>query len=102
MAHYQAMVLAHSGRLRLAHTMWLHAIDLARQKKDREASAMYQAGAALSEAHAGNGAEACRRAKAALEESRARDVVFGSLKPSSRQMGERSQLQASGPGMERL
>jgi tRNA A-37 threonylcarbamoyl transferase component Bud32/tetratricopeptide (TPR) repeat protein len=78
MAHYQAMVLAHSGRLRLAHTMWLHAIDLARQKKDREASAMYQAGAALSEAHAGNGAEACRRAKAALEESRARDVVFGS------------------------
>jgi tetratricopeptide (TPR) repeat protein len=78
MAHYQAMVLAHSGKLRLAHTMWLHAIDLARQMKDREGSAMYQAGAALCEAHAGNRTSACERAKAALEESRARDVVYGS------------------------
>jgi eukaryotic-like serine/threonine-protein kinase len=78
MAHYQAMMLAHSGRLQLASTMWLHAIELARQKKDRERSAMYQTGAALSEAHAGNGAAACQRAKAALEESRGRDVVYGS------------------------
>ncbi len=78
MAHEQAMMLAHSGRLQLARTMWLHAIELARQKNDRESSAMYQTGAALSEAHAGNGAAACQRAKAALEESRARDVVYGS------------------------
>jgi serine/threonine protein kinase/tetratricopeptide (TPR) repeat protein len=78
MAHYQAMVLAHSGRLQLARTMWLHAIELARQKKDMERPAMYQIGAALSEAHAGNGAAACQRAKAALDESRARDVVYGS------------------------
>ena len=78
MAHDQAMVLVHSGKLGLAETMWLHAIELARQKKDQEASAMYQTAAALSEAHAGNGEAACQRAKAALEESRARDVVYGS------------------------
>ena len=78
MAHHQAMVLAHSGRLQLAGTMWLHAVELSRQKKDREGSAMYQTAAALSEAHSGNGAAACQRAKAALEESRARDVVYGS------------------------
>jgi predicted Zn-dependent protease len=38
---------------------------------------MYQTGAALCEAHAGNAAAARERAKAALEESRARDVVYG-------------------------
>src|SRR3984893_15231959 len=42
LAHEQAMLLAHSGRLQLANTMWLHAIELARQKRDREGSAMYQ------------------------------------------------------------
>jgi tetratricopeptide (TPR) repeat protein len=78
MAHHQAVMLAHSGKLDLARAMWLHAIELARQKKDRESSAMYRTAAALSEAHAGNGAAAYQRAKAALEESRARDVVYGS------------------------
>jgi hypothetical protein len=56
--------------------MWLHAMELARQKKDRESAAMYQAGSALGQAHAGIFPEAVRRASAALEESRARDVVF--------------------------
>src|SRR5690349_19684613 len=65
MAREQAMMLAHSGRLQLANTMWLHAIELARQKSDREGSAMVQTGAALSEAHAGNGEAACKPAKAA-------------------------------------
>jgi eukaryotic-like serine/threonine-protein kinase len=78
MAHHQAMMLAHSGRLNLARGMWLHAIELARQRKDGEGSATYQTAAALSEAHAGNGAAARQRAKAALDESRARDVVYGS------------------------
>jgi serine/threonine protein kinase/tetratricopeptide (TPR) repeat protein len=78
LANEQAMMLAHSGRLQLANTMWLHAIELARQKNDRESSATYQTGAALSDAHAGNFAAACQRAKAALAESRARDVVYGS------------------------
>lgn len=78
MAHEQATTLAYSGRLQLARTMWLHAIELARQTNDRERSATYQTGAALSEAHAGNSAAACQRAKAALDESRARDVVYGS------------------------
>jgi tetratricopeptide (TPR) repeat protein len=71
------MMLARSGRLELARTMWLHAIELARQKKELEGSATYQTGAALAEAHAGNGAAAIQRAKAALDESRARDVVYG-------------------------
>jgi serine/threonine protein kinase/tetratricopeptide (TPR) repeat protein len=77
MAHHQALVLAHSGSLELARTTWLHAIELARQRKDREGSATYQTAAALSDAHTGNGAAASQRAKAALEESRARDVVYG-------------------------
>jgi len=77
MAHLQAMTLTHAGKLQLAQTMWLHAIELALQAKDRERSATYQIGGALSEAQAGNGAAAYERAKAALEESRARDVVYG-------------------------
>src|SRR5205085_3750614 len=41
-AHLEAMVLAQSGKLRTARTRWLHAIELARHKNDREAAATYQ------------------------------------------------------------
>lgn len=77
MAQEQAMVLAYSGKLQLAKAMWLHASDLSRQKNDREGAAMIQLAAALSEAQAGNATAASQRAKVALEESRARDVVYG-------------------------
>jgi len=76
MAHEEALVLASSGRLEMARTKWLHAIELARQKQDGEASAMYQMGAGLTEAHLGNAAAALERTKAALAESRARDVLY--------------------------
>ncbi len=78
MSHHQAMVLAFSGRLSQARTMWRHAIDLARQTNDREKSAMYQTAAAMCEARAGNSAAARQRANEALEFSRARDVLYGS------------------------
>ena len=75
-AHLEAMVLAQSGKLHAARTTWLHAIELARHKNDREAAATYQTAAALADALLGNGVLAKERAKAALGESRARDVVY--------------------------
>jgi serine/threonine protein kinase/tetratricopeptide (TPR) repeat protein len=78
MSHHQAMVLAYSGRLNQARAMWRHAIDLARQTNDREKPAMYHTAAAMCEARAGNNEAARQRAKAALDLSRGRDVVYGS------------------------
>ncbi len=40
MAHHQAMVFAHSGRLVQARAMWRRATDLAGQRNDRERSAI--------------------------------------------------------------
>jgi eukaryotic-like serine/threonine-protein kinase len=77
MAHHQAMVLAYSGRLLEARGMWLHSTDLAHQTNDKERAAVYQTGAALCEAHAGNMQEALQRAKAALGLSRGQDVAYG-------------------------
>jgi eukaryotic-like serine/threonine-protein kinase len=76
MAHHQAMVLAYSGRLPEAREMWRHATDLAQQTNDRDRAAIYQTGAALSEAHAGNKSAARQRARAALGLSRGQDVTY--------------------------
>jgi eukaryotic-like serine/threonine-protein kinase len=77
MAHHQAMVLAYSGRLVEARGMWLHSTDLARQTNDKDRAAVYQTGAALCEAHAGNTREALQRAQAALGLSKGQDVTYG-------------------------
>jgi tetratricopeptide (TPR) repeat protein len=77
-SHIQAMVLAHSGRLREAEQMWQHAIDLAMQTGDRGKAALYQSGAAICEARAGLFAGSRRRAQAALDLSKGRDVVYAS------------------------
>jgi TolA-binding protein len=77
MAHHQAMVLAYSGRLREAREMWQHATDLAHQTDDRERAAIYQTGAALCEAHAGNTSEARQRVKAARGLSKGQDITYG-------------------------
>jgi serine/threonine protein kinase/Tfp pilus assembly protein PilF len=77
-SHIQAMVLAHSGRLREAGQMWQHAIDLAMQTGDRGRAALYQSGAALCEARAGYFTDSRRRARAALDLSKGRDVVYAS------------------------
>ena len=43
MAHNQALVLARSGRMQQARTMWQRAIALAQQAGRREMAAIYEA-----------------------------------------------------------
>jgi len=76
MSHHQALVLARSGRMLQARTMWERAIAAARQAGNREAAALYEAAAAVSEAHFGNKAAAKERAQAALELAKGRDVEY--------------------------
>ena len=76
MSHNQALVLAHSGKMQNARTMWHHAIVAAQQNGDSEKSAIYQAAAAVCEAHLGNHASAKDRACAALDLGKGRDVRY--------------------------
>ena len=76
MSHNQALVLAHSGQMLNARTMWHHAIVLAQQNGDREKAAIYQAAAAVCEAQFGKSSCGERRASAALELGRGRDVRY--------------------------
>ena len=76
MAHHQALVLARSGRMQQARTMWEHAIALAQQAGRRENTAIYEAAAAVCEAHFGNRAAAKERALAALDLAKNRDVEY--------------------------
>jgi tetratricopeptide (TPR) repeat protein len=76
MSHNQALVLAHSGQMRNARIMWRRAIELAQQTGDREKAAIYEAAAAVCEAHFGNRAAAKERARAALELAKGRDVKY--------------------------
>lgn len=76
MVHNQAMVLARSGRMRQARTMWERAIALAQQAGKRETAAVYTAAEAVCEAHSGNRAAAKERARAALELAKNRDVEY--------------------------
>ncbi len=57
MAHNQALVLARSGRMREARTLWTRAIAVAQQDGRREVAAIYEAAQAVCEAHFEN---ACR------------------------------------------
>ncbi len=76
MAHNQALVLARSGRMQQARTMWEHAIALAQQAGRREMAAIYEACAAVCEAHFGNAAAARTRAQSALDLAKNRDVEY--------------------------
>jgi tetratricopeptide (TPR) repeat protein len=76
MAHHQALVLARSGRMRQARTMWEHAIALAQQAGEREKAAIYETAEAVCEAHFGNQVAAKARAQAALELAKGRDVDY--------------------------
>jgi tetratricopeptide (TPR) repeat protein len=76
MWHHQALVLARSGRMRAARSMWERAITSARQTGDRETPAIYLAAQAASEAHCENWAAAKQRARAALDLAKGRDVVY--------------------------
>jgi tetratricopeptide (TPR) repeat protein len=76
MSHNQALVLARSGKMRDARTMWHHAIALAQHNGDPARAAIYQAAVAVCEAHCGNGAAAIERAQAALALGKGRDVLY--------------------------
>ena len=76
MSHNQALVLARSGRMREARSMWERAIASAQQAGKRETAAIYMAAEAVSEAHCGNWAAAKKRAHAALELAKGRDVEY--------------------------
>ncbi|HEY2016566.1 MAG TPA: protein kinase [Bryobacteraceae bacterium] len=76
MWHNQALVLARSGQMRQARTMWDRAAALAQQAGNRERAAIYRSAEAVCEAHFGNAAEAKRRAAAALDLARGRDVEY--------------------------
>jgi tetratricopeptide (TPR) repeat protein/tRNA A-37 threonylcarbamoyl transferase component Bud32 len=77
MSHQEALVLAYSGHLKQARRMSRRAVDLAQQAAKRESAALYETGAALSEAFFGNPPLARPRAMAALELSKGRDVEYG-------------------------
>ncbi len=76
MSHNQAMVLAHSGRMRQARTMWEQGVALAQQAGNSERAAIYEAAEAVCEAHVGNAAAAKMRARAALALGKGRDVEY--------------------------
>jgi DNA-binding winged helix-turn-helix (wHTH) protein/tetratricopeptide (TPR) repeat protein len=73
----QALALAYTGHLQQARTMSRRAVDLAQQAGQRESAALYETGAALQEAFSGNAPAARRRATAALELSKNREVEYG-------------------------
>src|SRR5215831_10912461 len=75
-SHHQALVLARSGRMGQARNMWERAIASAQQAGKRETAANYEAATAVCEAHCGNMAAARKRARAALELAKGRDVVY--------------------------
>jgi serine/threonine protein kinase/tetratricopeptide (TPR) repeat protein len=76
MSHNQALVLAYSGQMQKARTMWHHATGLAHQNGDPEKIAIYHAAAAVCEAQFGNGTSAKERAQTALELGKGRDVKY--------------------------
>ncbi len=76
MWHNQALVLARSGQMQQARTMWERAIALAQQAGNRERAAIYEAAEAVCEAHFGNAAAAKDRARAALDLAKGHDVEY--------------------------
>jgi tetratricopeptide (TPR) repeat protein len=76
MLHNQALVLARSGRMREARTMWERAVALAQQAGLLERAANYEAAQAVCEAHFGNAAAARTWARSALDHAKGRDVEY--------------------------
>jgi DNA-binding winged helix-turn-helix (wHTH) protein len=76
MTYSQALVLARSGRLRLARERTSRAMELARQSGQQERAATYEAGEADWEALTGNISAATKDAVTALKTSRGRDVEY--------------------------
>jgi eukaryotic-like serine/threonine-protein kinase len=76
-SYSEAFALAYSGHMQQARRMSQRASDLAQQSGRPEKSALFQTGAALSEALFGYAPVARRKALAALEVSKDREVEYG-------------------------
>jgi DNA-binding winged helix-turn-helix (wHTH) protein/tetratricopeptide (TPR) repeat protein len=96
----EALALAYSGHLQQARSMSRRAVDQARQAAQRERAGLWEAGAALREAFFGNGYEARKRAMAALELSKDREVEYGAAFALALS-GDFSQAQALADDLER-
>ena len=75
-SHNQALVLARAGRMQQAGETWQRARGLTKQTGKREKAAMYEAAEAVCDAAYGKSGEARKRAHAALELSKGRDVEY--------------------------
>jgi len=73
----EASAMAYSGRLQQARSMSRRAGDQAQQAAQRERAGLWEAGAAVREAFFGNAPEARKRAIAALELTKDREVEYG-------------------------
>ena len=76
-SYREAFVQAYSGHLQQSRRLSQRASDLAQQSGRKESSALFQTGAALSEAFLGDATLAKQKALTALEFSRDREVEFG-------------------------
>ena len=76
MSHNQALVLAHSGQMRQARSMWERALAMAEQDGNREGAARYAAAEAVCEALFGNNEAAKERVRTALKLAKDRDVEY--------------------------
>jgi DNA-binding winged helix-turn-helix (wHTH) protein/tetratricopeptide (TPR) repeat protein len=76
MSHNQALVLARSGQMRQARSMWERAVAMAEQAGNREGAARYEAAEAVCEALFGNNEAAKGRVQAALKLAKDRDVEY--------------------------
>ena len=77
MSHAQSSVLGYAGRLRQANDMSRLAVEFARDGKQDERAALYEAAAGVREGFFGNVPEARRHAAAASALSNGRDVEWG-------------------------
>jgi eukaryotic-like serine/threonine-protein kinase len=75
--YYQAFAMAYSGHLQQARTMAARATDMAQQADQPERAALWGTGAALLEAFFDNPSAARKKAKAALELSKDREIEYG-------------------------
>jgi DNA-binding winged helix-turn-helix (wHTH) protein/Tfp pilus assembly protein PilF len=96
----EAFAQAYSGHLQQARAMSRRAVDQARQAAQRERAGLWESGAAVREALFGNTSEARKRAMAALELSKDREVEYGAAFALARS-GDFSQAQALANDLER-
>jgi tetratricopeptide (TPR) repeat protein len=75
-SHLQALVLARAGHLQQAAETWQRAEELVKRTGKREVAGTYEAAAAVCDAVYGRAAEARKRAHAALELAKGRDVAY--------------------------